>query len=200
MKRFVMLLTVAALAGCGGGAEEQAIVVPPAPALNTDDTAKVTAQADGSVLRYEMRRLNGRREDLAKYRGKVVLVVNTATECGFTPQLDGLQELYDARRSDGFVAARLPLERLRRQEPRSNEEIAEFCEANYGVTFPMFGKTTVVGDDATPLFVELGAPDWNFNKYLLDRRGRLQEKWGASTTPDDPELVDRIDALLSSRT
>lgn len=197
----VLLLTASAFAGCGDASEKaETVVVPPPPPVNTQDSAKVTraAKADESVLRYEMLRLDGTREDLAKYKGKVVLVVNTATECGFTPQLEGLQALYESRRGDGFVLLGFPSNDFAGQEPRSDEEIAEFCEANYGVTFPMFGKTIVVGADATPLFKHLGAPDWNFNKYLLDRRGRLEQRWGSTTTPDSPELVDRIDALLQS--
>ena len=84
------------------------------------------------------------------------------------------------------------------QEPRSNEEIAEFCEANYGVEFPMFALINAEGDDAHPLFKQLGEPDWNFNKYLLDREGRLVEQWGSTTGPDDPELLSAIDAELKS--
>jgi glutathione peroxidase len=199
MKRLAVPFCLVLLAGCGGAEADRgrSAAVPPPPAVNTRDSAQATGDGE-SVLRYEMRRLDGTREDLSKYRGRVVLIVNTATECGYTPQLEGLQELYDSRRRDGLVVLGFPANDFGGQEPRSNAEIAEFCEANYGVRFPMFGKTVVTGDDATPLFTELGEPDWNFNKYLLDRRGRLQQRWGASTAPDDAELVRRVDDLLSS--
>ena len=129
-----------------------------------------------------------------------MLVVNTATECGYTPQFEGLEALYRERRSEGFVVLGFPANDFAGQEPRSDEEIAEFCKANYGVTFPMFAKTTVVGGAANPLFRSLtkaaGAPEWNFNKYLVDRSGKVVARFGAGTEPDGPELKERLDALL----
>ena len=152
------------------------------------------------MLRGTYTRLNGERDDLARYRGEVVLVVNTATECGYTPQLEGLEALYRERRGDGFVVLGFPANDFAGQEPRSNDEIAEFCEANYGVTFPMFAKTVVTGEGANPLFRRLGAaagaPEWNFNKYLVDRRGKVVARFGAGTEPDAEELVERLDELL----
>ena len=161
-------------------------------------TATTPAAAPGTVYDFTVKTIDGKDVKLSKYKGKKILIVNTASKCGYTPQYKELEEL-SKKYGKKVTVLGFPSNSFN-QELASNEEVSSFCEKNYGVTFPMFGKTTVVRDDATPLFVELGAPDWNFNKYLLDRRGRLQEKWGASTTPDDPELVDRIDALLSSRT
>ncbi|MDP1847256.1 MAG: glutathione peroxidase [Solirubrobacteraceae bacterium] len=198
----VIVLGCAALAGCGGGADEpvgarDASVQRPAAAGEGSDAAR---PAGGGVLRGTYTRLDGRRDDLARYRGDVVLVVNTATECGYTPQLAGLQALYRERRSDGLVVLGFPANDFAGQEPRSDEEIAEFCEANYGVTFPMFAKTVVAGERANPLFRRLGAavgaPEWNFNKYLVDRRGKVVARFGAGIEPDAPELVQRVDALL----
>ncbi len=144
--------------------------------------------------------LNGDPQDLAAYRGKVVLVVNTASECGFAPQFDGLEALYRERRDEGFVILGFPADDVVGQEPRSDEEIAEFCEANYGVTFPMFSKSNVVDDPINPLYVSLsealGEPSYNFNKYLLDRRGQPIERFDQSTEPDDPELVAAIEGKL----
>jgi len=107
--------------------------------------------AGGSVLRGTYTRLNGTRDDIARYRGDVVLVVNTATECGFTPQFEGLEALYRGRRADGLVVLGFPTDDFA-QESRSDDEIAEFCEANDGVTFPMFSKTVVTGGARTPCF------------------------------------------------
>jgi glutathione peroxidase len=154
------------------------------------------------VLQGTYKRLNGVRDDLGRYRGRVVLIVNTATECGYTPQFEGLEKLHRSRRSDGLVVLGFPANDFAGQEPRSDKQIAEFCEANYGVSFAMFSKTHVTGRGASPLYRALtaaaGAPEWNFNKYLVDRRGRVVARFGAGTEPDDPELVDRLDALLAA--
>ena len=199
--RVVFVVACAALAGCGGGDDEPAAARDASvqrPAADSDATA--LAPPEGGVLRGTYTRLNGERDDLARYRGDVVLVVNTATECGYTPQLEGLQALYREHRSDGLVVLGFPANDFAGQEPRSNDEIAEFCEANYGVTFPMFAKTVVTGERANPLFRRLGAavgaPEWNFNKYLVDRDGKVVARFGAGTEPDAPNLVQRLDALL----
>jgi len=142
------------------------------------------------------------RDDLSRYRGRVVLVVNTATQCGYTPQFAGLEKLHHSRKREGLVVLGFPANDFAGQEPRSDDEIAEFCEASYGVSFAMFSKTRVTGSGANPLYRSLttaaGAPEWNFNKYLVDRRGRVVARYGAGTEPDAPELTQRIDTLLSA--
>ena len=151
-----------------------------------------------SPLRFEMQRLDGTPEDLSQYQGKVVLVVNTASECGFTPQFEGLQELYERHGGDDFAILGFPSNNFADQEPLGDEEIGEFCRANYGVSFPMFAKIEVKGDGAAPLFRELGEPDWNFNKYLLGRDGLLIRQWGARTAPDDPGITGAIERELTA--
>ncbi|MDX8152321.1 glutathione peroxidase [Patulibacter brassicae] len=145
-------------------------------------------------------RLDGTPQDLAEYRGKVVLVVNTASACGLTPQYEGLQALYEQHGDAGLVVLGFPANDFLEQEPGSDEEIGAFCQRNYGVTFPLFAKHTVLGEQATPLFAELTkaseAPEWNFTKYLLDRDGRFVQRFGARTEPSDPELVGAIERLL----
>jgi len=198
-----------ALAGCGSSddpapAREPAAArdagVQRAPAASDSDSDAGTRSAADSVLRGTYTRLNGERDDLARYRGDVVLVVNAATECGYTPQFEGLEALYREHRGDGLVVLGFPANDFAGQEPRSNDEIAEFCEANYGVTFPMFAKTVVTGEGANALFrrlgAEAGAPEWNFNKYLVDRDGKVVARFGAGTEPDGPELAERLDAVL----
>jgi glutathione peroxidase len=154
----------------------------------------------GGVLRGTYTRLDGERDDLAAYRGDVVLVVNTATACGYTPQLEGLEALYGEHRAAGFVVLGFPASDFAGQEPRSDKQIAEFCKANYGVTFPMFSKSVVTGKRANALFARLGAaagePEWNFNKYLVDRRGRVVARFGAGTEPGSAELLGRLKLLL----
>jgi glutathione peroxidase len=199
------------MAGCGSSsaddaepaAARDATVQAAAPGADHADRDRAAAKAvagDGGVLHGTYTRLNGVRTNLASYRGDVVLVVNTATACGFTPQFEGLEALYRERRSEGFVVLGFPANDFAGQEPRSDDEIAKFCRANYGVTFPMFAKTTVVGGKANPLFRSLtnaaGAPEWNFNKYLVDRAGKVVARFGAGTEPDGSELKERLDAML----
>ncbi len=153
-----------------------------------------------SVLTGSLPLLNGDEQDLSEYEGDVVLVVNTASECGFTPQFEGLQSLYEERRDDGFVILGFPADDVAGQEPRDDAAIGKFCKANFGVRFPMFAKSDVVGESANTLFQRLGdvagEPTWNFNKYLLDRDGRVVEHYTQGTPPEDPELNRKIDELL----
>jgi glutathione peroxidase len=213
MGRVVVVLAVlgaAVLASCNPGDDDAGHApaaardtsVQRAPSAAAPDGAPAAARSSSSrrgVLRGTYTRLNGVREDLARYGGRIVLVVNTATECGFTPQFEGLEALYRERRSDGLVVLGFPANDFAGQEPRTDGEIAAFCKANYGVTFPMFSKTTVVGEHANPLFRRLtaaaGAPEWNFNKYLVDRGGKVVARFGAGTEPDARELTQRLDAL-----
>jgi len=172
------------------------------PAADAQE-APAPAEPGGSILAGSQPLLNGEPQKLDEYRGDVVMVVNTASECGFTPQFEQLEDLYREKRSDGFVILGFPADDVAGQEPRSDAEIAEFCEANFGVSFPMFAKTNVIGEEANPLFqaltAEAGEPTWNFNKYLLDRDGNVIERFDASAAPDDPELVGQIDSLLAEK-
>jgi len=153
------------------------------------------------VLTGTMTRLDGSEQDLSDYLGKVTLVVNTASKCGLTPQFENLQKIYSEKNGDGFTVLGFPANDFMEQEPGTSEEIGEFCQKNYGVEFPMFEKTTVVGDEANPLFAELAAqseePEWNFAKYLIDREGRLITKFPAPTDPADEEVVAAIDSALA---
>ena len=139
--------------------------------------------------------------DLCAYRGQVVLIVNTASQCGFTPQYEGLQKLYARYRDRGFVVLGFPSDDFA-QEPDSNRKIAQFCQVNYGVSFPMFDKSSVTGARANGLFKLLAAqtgraPQWNFYKYLLDRQGRPVEAWSSMTGPGDRRVAARIEQLLA---
>lgn len=153
------------------------------------------------VLSYTMNRIDGTPESLEKYKGKVVMIVNTASLCGLTPQYEHLQTLYDAYKDRGFVVLGFPANQFNDQEPGTNAEITQFCTQNYGVTFPMFEKTVVKGEGVCPLFQQLGAltaePSWNFTKYLVDREGNLVERIDPRTLPTDPQVVARIESLLN---
>jgi len=157
-------------------------------------------QSEAVVLTGSMTGLEGDERDLGSYVGSVVLVVNTASKCGLTPQFEGLQKIYEAHHEDGFEVLGFPANNFMDQEPGTDSEIGEFCQKNYGVSFPMFAKTDVVGDEANPLFTRLTAaseaPEWNFAKYLISRDGSLVAKFPAGTEPEDPELVAAISKEL----
>jgi glutathione peroxidase len=145
--------------------------------------------------------IDGKDQDLGEYAGEVVLVVNTASECGYTPQYQGLQQLYDEYRDRGFTVLGFPCNQFGGQEPGTEEEIAAFCERNYHVSFPMFAKVDVNGDDRHPLYRwltdERGGPiEWNFTKFLIGRDGALVDRFDTRTEP--AELVDDIRRALDA--
>ncbi|MCA0337280.1 MAG: glutathione peroxidase [Actinobacteria bacterium] len=151
--------------------------------------------------------LTGADRSLADYAGQVVLVVNTASKCGFTPQYAGLEELYKAHKDEGFVVLGFPCNQFGAQEPGSADEIEEFCQLNYGVSFPMFEKVDVNGDDEHPLFSWLkseksgllgGRIKWNFTKFLIGRDGQVIERYAPTTKPEDLEK-DVVAALAAPR-
>lgn len=184
-----VVLAAITLGACGGASG-------PAPAA-----LPAVAERGASVLTGTAERIDGSVTDLAAQRGRAVLVVNTASRCGNTPQYEGLEALHRSRSARGLVVLGFPSNDFGGQEPGSNREIAGFCRLNYGVTFPMFAKVAVLGDAAHPLFRRLaagaGAPDWNFAKYLLDAEGRIVRRFPAATPPDDPALLDAVDAVLA---
>ena len=163
-----------------------------------------SAQAGEGLLDHSYRPLAGKGEvNLArKYGGDVLLVVNTASKCGFTPQYEGLEALHAKYGGKGFAVLGFPSGDFKAQEFDDEQQIREFCTLTYGVKFPMFEKVHVTGDDATPLFRELAArsqaPAWNFHKYLVGRDGKFVADFGSRTTPDDKALVAAIEKALAA--
>lgn len=160
------------------------------------------ASCAGSLLEVDARRLTGAPEKLCEiYAGKVVLVVNTASQCGYTPQYEGLEKLYQKYRSQGLVVLGFPSDEFGGQEPGSDAEIAKFCKVNFGVQFPMFAKGSVKGDNAQALYQKLiaasgEAPRWNFHKYLLSRDGQFVSVYPSKVKPDDAALLATIETQL----
>jgi glutathione peroxidase len=137
-----------------------------------------------------------------RFAGKVLLVVNTASKCGFTPQYEGLEALHQKLQDQGFAVVGFPSNDFKGQEPGSEAQIQEFCTLTYGVKFPMFEKVHVVGDETTSIYRKLQAatgvaPGWNFHKYLIDRQGNAVASYGSKTTPNDAALLAKIDELLA---
>ena len=157
------------------------------------------AGACPSVLNHTLKTIDDKPQSLCDYAGKVLLVVNTASECGYTPQYEGLEALYRKYRARGLVVLGFPSNDFGGQEPGSNRQIAEFCVNQYAIDFPMFAKT---GLKANPLFAELSkatgqAPRWNFHKYLVDRSGKPVAAFPSAVAPDDPKLTGLVERLLS---
>ena len=161
--------------------------------------------AASNIYDFTLPLLNGKDAPLASYKGKVVLVVNVASRCGFTPQYTALEATYEKYKDQGFVIIGFPANNFGGQEPGTNEEIQKFCTGKYNVTFPVYGKVSVKGDDQTPLYSYLtkdanpavaGDIKWNFTKFLVDRNGNVVQRFESAVTPDSPEVIAAIEAQL----
>src|SRR5271168_2970968 len=163
------------------------------------------AQAE-SIYDFTMKTIDGEKVSLSTYRGKVVLVVNVASKCGFTPQYAALESLYEKYKDKGFVIVGVPANNFAQQEPGTDAEIKKFCSNKYNVTFPMLSKVSVLGDDKAPLYTYLtdkstdpkfsGDIKWNFTKFLFDRDGNPIARFEPATTPDSPEVNAAIEKAL----
>lgn len=178
------------------------------------------------IYSIPLQTIDGEPSTLAGFKGKVLLVVNVASKCGLTPQYEGLEALYEQYRGQGLVIAGFPANDFKQQEPGTNQEIESFCKTNYGVSFPLFSKITVVGPEKHPLYQELIAAQpkaasssetpfreklkgygietfpepeilWNFEKFLVNRKGEVVRRFSPDTQPDAPELVSAIEAELA---
>ncbi len=167
-------------------------------------TLQVAVASPLSLFELKATDITGSEVDLQQYTGKVLLVVNTASRCGHTPQYGGLEQLYQKYKDKGFVVLGFPSNDFGGQEPGSNEEIASFCSSKFDVSFPMFSKTPVTGIKAHPVFQFLshsnpekgGEPQWNFHKYLVDRNGRVVASFASSVQPQSGELEKAIRGIL----
>ena len=163
------------------------------------------APAVKSAYDFKMTAIDGKPLPLSKYKGQVMLVVNTASFCGFTPQYEALQKVHEAYKAKGFTVLGIPSGDFKNQEYGSNKEIAQFCESKFGIRFPMTEKADVVGPNAAPFYqwaaAELGAdnaPKWNFHKYLVGRDGKLIAAFPSKVTPDDPQVTAAIEKALAA--
>lgn len=178
-------------------------------AVADDPAAAKDKKEAPAVLKFKMKSLAGKGVDLAKYRGKVLLLVNVASECGYTPQYKGLQALHDKYSTDGLVVLGFPCNQFGQQEPGSPQEIAAFCEKNYGVTFDMFEKVEVNGKDACGLYKHLTAKEtngkfagpikWNFEKFLIARDGTVVGRYESGVEPDSDALAKAIRVALAKK-
>ncbi|WP_233216480.1 glutathione peroxidase [Blastopirellula marina] len=162
--------------------------------------------AADEVLTGEVKSLEGKEVDLSQYKGKVVMIVNVASKCGRTPQYEPLQALYEQYGKEGFVVLGFPCNQFRNQEPGTAQDIRTFCTDKYGVTFPMFEKIEVNGDDTLPLYTKLKSFDkdsgdvkWNFEKFVIGRDGDVVARFRSAVSPDDPKVVKVVEAELKKK-
>ncbi len=168
-----------------------------------EKTAKPEKKVSGP-LNFTMKGIDGKPVDLSQFKGKVVLIVNVASQCGYTKQYRGLQKLYETHKNDGLVILGVPANEFGRQEPGSDKEIAEFCSSKYNVTFPMLSKVVVKGKGITPLYQYLTSKEtdpkfggdikWNFTKFLINRKGEIVNRFEPSVTPE--KLTPAVEAEL----
>ena len=173
---------------------------------SSDRSSAKTVKAD-SIYEIDVMDIDGENVNLGKYKDKVVMFVNTASECGYTPQYKGLQKLYDKYKDRGFVILGFPANNFNGQEPGSNAEIKQFCTLKYKVKFPMFAKISVKGEDQHPLYQFLtskeknpeygGEITWNFNKFIANHKGEIIARFSSKETPESKEIAKTIEKALS---
>lgn len=188
-----LLITAAAFISCAAQNNT--------PSMTNEVSATTTPVATKSIYDFKVAALDGGTIDFASFKGKKILIVNTASECGFTPQYEGLEQLYE-KYKDKLVIVGFPANNFGGQEPGSNEEIGAFCKKNYGVSFPMAAKISVKGDDTAPIYKwlcskkENGVLDaevgWNFNKFLLDENGKLLAHFESKVEPMSEEITGKL--------
>jgi glutathione peroxidase len=157
--------------------------------------------AASSIHEFDLNSIEGKPAPLSAYKGKIVLVVNVASRCGYTPQYKGLEALYEKYKDQGFVIAGFPANNFGSQEPGTNEEIKTFCSSKYNVTFPMYSKISVAGTDKAPLYEYLtstggGEVKWNFTKFLVGRDGKVIARFESKVDPESPEIVTSVEKAL----
>ena len=168
----------------------------------------VTMSAASPIYNFKLDSIDNKPVSLSEYHGKVLLMVNVASQCGFTPQYAGLESLYEKYRDQGLVVMGFPANNFGAQEPGTNDEIKSFCSRKYSVKFPMFSKVSVKGSDEAPLYQYLtttalpssaGEIKWNFTKFLVDRSGKVVARFEPNVTPDSPEVVSAVEKALSAK-
>lgn len=199
LRALVAIFLLAALAAAGG-AYHYGFILNPTP---------TAAPAEKSMYEFTMKDIDGKDVKLDSYKGKVVMIVNVASKCGYTPQYEGLEAVYKKYRDQGFVVLGFPANNFMGQEPGTEKEIKEFCSTKYGVTFPMFSKISVTGADQHPLYTFLtskesnpefgGDISWNFNKFLADRNGKIVARFSSKDKPDSELVAAAIEKYLAAK-
>lgn len=200
MLKVVFVILILAAVAVAGAAYRYGFIFNPTP---------TAAPAERSVYDFSMKNIDGQDIKLDAYKGKVVMIVNVASKCGYTPQYEGLETIYKKYKDQGFEVLGFPANNFMGQEPGTEKEIKEFCSTKYGVTFPMFAKISVTGADQHPLYTFLtskqsnpefgGDISWNFNKFLLDRNGKVVARFGSKDKPEDAAVIGAVEKYLYAK-
>ncbi len=200
MLKVVFVILILAAVAVAGAAYRYGFIFNPTP---------TAAPAERSVYDFSMKNIDGQDIKLDAYKGKVVMIVNVASKCGYTPQYEGLETIYKKYKDQGFEILGFPANNFMGQEPGTEKEIKEFCSTKYGVTFPMFAKISVTGADQHPLYTFLtskqsnpefgGDISWNFNKFLLDRNGKVVARFGSKDKPEDAAVIGAVEKYLYAK-
>jgi len=182
------------------------LVINSQTAMSQSSGSSKTSMQAKSVLDFTMNTIDGKPRPLSSYKGKVLMIVNTASECGFTPQYETLEKLYETYKDSGFQILAFPANNFGKQEPGTNAEIKNFCSTQFHTTFDLFEKISVKGDDQHPLYQYItkespcsGEVKWNFQKYLVDRSGRIVEKYFSITDPMSKKVRSEVEKLLAEK-
>lgn len=178
-------------------------------AVSTVSAADPSTKKPGSVLDFQVKDIDGKDVSLSKFEGKVLLIVNTASQCGHTPQYKGLEAIFEKYKDQGFEVLAFPANEFGAQEPGSNEQIKEFCSSKYKVSFPLFSKIVVKGKEIHPLYEYLTAEEtnpkfagpipWNFSKFLVNRKGEVIARFQPGAKPESPEVVEAVEKALAEK-
>ena len=200
MIKVIGIILVVSVVALAGGAYKFGFILNPSPTEPTSEK---------SVYEFKMKNIDGQDVKLDAFKGKVVMIVNVASKCGYTPQYEGLEALYEKNKDRGFVILGFPANNFMGQEPGTEAEIKEFCSSKYHVTFPMFAKISVKGKDQHPLYNYLtnkatdpefaGDISWNFNKFVVDRNGKIVARFSSNDTPESEAVTSAIEKYLSQK-
>lgn len=200
MLKVVVLILILAVVGLAGAAYKFGIVLNPTP---------TAAPPQKNVFEFTMKDIDGKDVKLDAFKGKVVMIVNVASKCGYTSQYEGMEAIYKKYKDQGLVVLGFPANNFMGQEPGTEKEIKEFCSTKYGVTFPMFSKISVTGADQHPLYTFLtskesnpefgGDISWNFNKFIVDRNGKIVARFGSKDKPEGEAVTAAVEKYLAAK-
>ena len=209
MKLREMWIAGGVVAVCGASLLARPEYPPDVVKEPTQTPAKAHDNQPAGPLDFVVKTIDGKQQDLSEYKGKVVMIVNVASKCGYTPQYEQLEAIYKKYADRGFVILGFPANNFGHQEPGSDAEIKTFCSSKYDVTFPMMSKISVLGEDKAPLYRFLtekptagdfaGEIGWNFTKFLVDRNGNLIARYSSKVKPDDQKVTDEIEKALDAK-